>query len=323
MAISSGLSLGYTRALSSPSCALRSEAILDHAIRSSADDAHIYGARVSSHALLFSPRSLLLPPSSLSAMSSLPPSPPPPLPPSPQALSRLPASSTSSMLVQQAFQLSTSAAVNALPSSSGGVPALHAIDAMANSRLPIDVCERAIDNIAPSRPGNVLACALTCKAWTPRSLYVLYSRVRFNSPRRASLLLESLARYPERAAWTKELRVGWNSYMPLGLLLSPALLRNCEEVMLYSANYSALYIDRVVKPLLSLHCSISCLILFWDAGKSSLNCLCSLLSALPRLQTLWLSIDHHARRMKPWEIRKWNKLVEKGVYCKSLKELLL
>ncbi|KAI0654333.1 hypothetical protein C8Q70DRAFT_531612 [Cubamyces menziesii] len=256
-------------------------------------------------------------------MSSFSPSLLPPLPPSSQASPQSSASASSSVLVRQASQLSTSAVVNALPSSSNGAPA---IDGMANSKLPIDVCERIIDDVynvtqEPWRCYELLACALTCKAWTPRSLYVLYSYVYVDG-RTAPMFLESLAQYPERAAWTRSLHVSSDDYVPLGLLLSPQLLRRCKKLAINNDAYSALYIDRVIKPLLISHCSINCLQLIWSPS-SSLSLLCSLLCALPGLQILDLTFYKSQTIIRPWEISKWSKLVQRGVFCKSLRQLSL
>ncbi|KAJ8502270.1 hypothetical protein ONZ51_g13 [Trametes cubensis] len=169
-------------ALLSPSWASHPGAILDHAIRSNVkpEDALIYTEHARPRTPRSSRRFSLAAIICLSAMSSFSPSLLPPLPPSSQASPQSSASASSSVLVRQASQLSTSAVVNALPSSSNGAPA---IDGMANSKLPIDVCERIIDDVynvtqEPWRCYELLACALTCKAWTPRSLYVLYSYVK-------------------------------------------------------------------------------------------------------------------------------------------------
>ena len=198
---------------------------------------------------------------------------------------------------------------------------------MENSKLPIDVCELIIDCMAvdwnpySDPPCFLLACALTCKAWTPRSLYTLYSVVYLDA-RSATMFIDCLVRFPARAAWVRELYLNDDLYIPMGLLLSQQLLVNCETLGFDNSQYPAFYMDRVVKPLLSLHSGIMCLYLQWNAKHSSLSSLCNLLCALPRLQILSLCTYANSS-MNAWEVAKWSKLIQKGICCKHLQKLTL
>lgn len=92
---------------------------------------------------------------------------------------------------------------------------------MDQSRLPIDVCERVIDMVAaghfPSRTpyashlNDMLACALTCHEWFPRSLYNIYHRLQVRSPRDLKRISNHFRLYPSYASLVQELLIGDSS----------------------------------------------------------------------------------------------------------------
>lgn len=92
---------------------------------------------------------------------------------------------------------------------------------MDQSRLPIDVCEQVIDMVAagpfPSRTSytshlnDLLACALTCHEWFPRSLYNIYHCLQVWEPRDLKSLLDHFRLYPPYASLVKELLIGDSS----------------------------------------------------------------------------------------------------------------
>ena len=199
---------------------------------------------------------------------------------------------------------------------------LPTIHAMENSRFPIEICEKVIGDVADwSRPEDLMACAITCKAWTPRSLYNLYREVRL-SARNAAMFLESLAKFPELAAWTRGLQVR-GAYLPLGLVLSPRLLTGCEHLVLdNNGGYPPLYMESVVKPLLSTFIGITRLDIEWTSKSSRLSSLISLACAVPRMQELSVNILLRPT-MSRWETKKWSTLTQRGVFCTHLKTLAL
>ncbi|KAI0329492.1 hypothetical protein GY45DRAFT_864100 [Cubamyces sp. BRFM 1775] len=155
----------------------------------------------------------------------------PPSLPLPRARQLPPHSSalaSSLMRVRHASQLSPSASRNAVLPSSNQLPITHG---MENSKLPIDICELVIDSMAldwnpySDPPCFLLACALTCKAWTPRSLYALYSTVYLDA-KSVAKFIECLVEFPARAAWVRELYLDDDDYIPIGMLFSSGLLVN-------------------------------------------------------------------------------------------------
>ncbi|KAJ3477429.1 hypothetical protein NLI96_g10472 [Meripilus lineatus] len=84
---------------------------------------------------------------------------------------------------------------------------------MQSCKLPIEVCERVIDNLAlPAHNPTILdydkaveavstlyACSLVCRDWVPRSQHHLIRCVTLRTTRGADAFLSTIARHPHRA----------------------------------------------------------------------------------------------------------------------------
>ncbi|KAJ3482626.1 hypothetical protein NLI96_g6844 [Meripilus lineatus] len=92
---------------------------------------------------------------------------------------------------------------------------------MQASKLPIEVCERVIDNLAisvlnptwidyavalQSMP-TLYACSLVCCDWVPRSQHHLLRQVQLRTTRQADAFLDTLTHHPHRAQLVQYLEI--------------------------------------------------------------------------------------------------------------------
>ncbi|KAH9893244.1 hypothetical protein C8Q73DRAFT_524884 [Cubamyces lactineus] len=142
--------------------------------------------------------------------------------------------------------------------------------------LPIEVYEHILDALNLNEPGDepwsqsdrsksLLACALTCSAWYPRALKLLYSIIQLKTETQCQLYLGALAAHPERAEWAKRLVLRPRTYIPLVPLITPRFLPRCSYLKIGafmgdpSVGYPPLYITNVLRPLLTGHPGITTL----------------------------------------------------------------
>lgn len=104
---------------------------------------------------------------------------------------------------------------------------------MENSRLPIEVCERVIDECfyfdwRPDRK-TLRACALTCSDWLPRSRYNLYHGLYLKDSKSAGSIVDTLTGRPELAEHVRLINI-WprHCYVPLTEVLSLLSLKKCQ-----------------------------------------------------------------------------------------------
>ena len=82
-------------------------------------------------------------------------------------------------------------------------------------QLPIEVWERIIDN---SHRRNLVACALTCRAWFSRCRYWLYQDLHVRSEGGLDAVLETLSSAPDLAKYVHSLTVYGGEYYNLALI---------------------------------------------------------------------------------------------------------
>ncbi|KAI0357774.1 hypothetical protein OH77DRAFT_1298638 [Trametes cingulata] len=183
---------------------------------------------------------------------------------------------------------------------------------MENSCFPIEVCERIIDCCFElERPigyhATLRACALTCSAWLPRSLYNLFHTVDLCSRQQCDQYLAVIAEHPERAGWVRVLYIHArdHQYWPLTQLIAPHLHTNCHELSLQVSwkHFPPHYIYKVLSPLLRRCTDITKLHLDLVDLRSFSEMSCIVLS-MPWLQTLRIvNIGPEMSRMH-WQPRR-------------------
>ena len=109
---------------------------------------------------------------------------------------------------------------------------------MDNCLLPIQVCETVIDLCERTLEGyaTLLACALTCTAWLPRSRLNLYHSVKIIGPSKLELLLQTLRAHRYLCDFVRELEVGADAeepYVPFAQPFMTHNLRRLERVTLW------------------------------------------------------------------------------------------
>lgn len=129
---------------------------------------------------------------------------------------------------------------------------------MENSRLPIEVCERVIDECfyfdwRPDRNETLRACALTCSAWLPRSRYNLYHELRVRDSKSAGSIVDTLTARSELAEHVRVIDVWLGSYASLTQVLSLPLLKKCQrlEININWDNFPPRYVQNCLVPLLT------------------------------------------------------------------------
>ena len=109
---------------------------------------------------------------------------------------------------------------------------------MDHSFLPIDVCEEVIDAagetlIRPERNWTLLACALVCRAWLPRSRYSLLHQVKLGTAEKWKRLARFLGDHLELLGSIEQFMVFSDFSKPFIPLVLPRLLPNCRYLSLY------------------------------------------------------------------------------------------
>lgn len=105
---------------------------------------------------------------------------------------------------------------------------------MENSRLPIEVCERVIDECFdfdwPDRE-TLRACALTCSDWLPRSRYNLYHELRIQDSEAAGSIVDTFTARPELAEHVRVIcMLCYYHYVPCTQVLSLPSLKKCQRL---------------------------------------------------------------------------------------------
>lgn len=129
---------------------------------------------------------------------------------------------------------------------------------MENSRLPIEVCERIIDECSDfdwiDCPNTLRACALTCSQWLPRSQYNLYHELGLEDSEAAGSIVDTFTARPELAEHVRVIGI-WPSdcYVPLTQLLSLPSLKKCQrlEMNIDLTNFPPRYVQNCLAPLLT------------------------------------------------------------------------
>ncbi|KAI0330017.1 hypothetical protein GY45DRAFT_1337100 [Cubamyces sp. BRFM 1775] len=166
---------------------------------------------------------------------------------------------------------------------------------MQSSRFPIEVCEYIIDQSTviaylPDRYRFLLACAITCTAWVPRTFFNLYREIALKRRVRCDQFLETLAQHPGRAQWIRKLDLWLFEFLPIIPLLAPQILNHCRKLVLGGRHdiqpYPPLYVVRLIIPQLTMNESITSLTLVLDPPGSRISDLYRIIGSLPRLQVL-------------------------------------
>lgn len=108
-------------------------------------------------------------------------------------------------------------------------------------RIPLEVCEKVIDEVGNLRYTwvyyrTLTACALVCRSWVPRSRIRLFQKVDLNSRGRASKFLAVLSTAPEFGQLVQTLDIicdekesGGNGWIYDVLRVLPPLLTNLYD----------------------------------------------------------------------------------------------
>ncbi|TBU59968.1 hypothetical protein BD310DRAFT_354772 [Dichomitus squalens] len=121
---------------------------------------------------------------------------------------------------------------------------------MSRCKLPVERCEQIVDlcnfphrefvnkpaTRRPSTYATLRACALTCKAWYPRSRLNLLRIVELSTERQVDLLIRTLTAQPFLADLVIELEHyrppgSLNNYVPLSRSPLPQILQNCRSLV--------------------------------------------------------------------------------------------
>lgn len=132
---------------------------------------------------------------------------------------------------------------------------------MENSRLPIEICERVIDECFDLgnfyKHKTLQACALTCSVWLPRSQYNLYREVYLHdsgqTSKRAAWVVESLKTKPELAAHVRVFDIKlMRTYVPLAQVVDLVLV-GCQrlKVDVEWISFPPRYVHNCLVPLLT------------------------------------------------------------------------
>ncbi|OSX67026.1 hypothetical protein POSPLADRAFT_1030219 [Postia placenta MAD-698-R-SB12] len=112
------------------------------------------------------------------------------------------------------------------------------------SIVPLEIAEHIITDVGPGHQNykTLLACSLTCKAWVPRSRFVLYTIVTITTESQLYSFSESIKRERHLSCFVKELVIVWNQEWNettlSSLLVFPAMfarrLPNLEKIKILS-----------------------------------------------------------------------------------------
>lgn len=125
---------------------------------------------------------------------------------------------------------------------------------MENSRLLIELCECVIDRCLGHRR-TLVACALTCSKWRPRSQYNLFQEVYLQDSEAFIQIMETFEAKPEFAGYVRELKISAMDYAPLALVLGSPLLKNCQRLQfntdIYWDFFPPNYVQKFLVPSLT------------------------------------------------------------------------
>lgn len=133
---------------------------------------------------------------------------------------------------------------------------------MENSRLPIEVCERVIDECfyfrqdwySSDRYMTLRACALTCSQWLPRSQYNLYHKLDFKDSKTTGSIVDTFTARPELAEHVRVIDIWPNRrYVPLTQVLSLPALKKCQGLEMNIGSLTSFpprYVQNCLVPLL-------------------------------------------------------------------------
>lgn len=188
--------------------------------------------------------------------------------------------------------------------------------AMENSRLPIEICERIIDQCGYR--WILYETSLVCTAWRLRSQYNLFYKIRISSASRFNLLLRTLITRPQLSDSIVKVHIdAYNSeYIPFCDTLFIPLLKKCRTLVFFlnSRLFPPKYFDTVFSKLDGLCVTNLTLTM---SGCSLMSCF-QFIWSLPALETLYLLLEDFrgsARSIR----RKHSKLPT----CSSLRSLKL
>lgn len=175
---------------------------------------------------------------------------------------------------------------------------------MENSRLPIEVCERVIDEFLSyywtHRNRALVACALTCSAWLPRSQYNLLREVHVVSEN-VSRVMDAFTSRPALAGCARVIDIKLYQYAPLTQVLSSLLLQKCQrlELSIDWRCFPSRYVQNCLVPLLTNFASV---VEFdyavWPAASGSTADFFHIIWAMPQLLSCILNVVNFGK-MRP------------------------
>lgn len=154
---------------------------------------------------------------------------------------------------------------------------------MENSRLPIEVCERVIDeclHLDWPHHETLGACALTCSQWLPRSRYNLYHELRLQVSKKASSIVDTFTARPELAEHVRVIDICPSGrYVPLTQVLSLPALKKCQRLKMDIAplrGFPPRYVQNCLIPLLTKFVNVV-----------ELDCTVKLTTAIDIFHVIW------------------------------------
>lgn len=181
---------------------------------------------------------------------------------------------------------------------------------MSSIRLPVEVWEIVIDFACSDdnyrRYDTLRACALTCRAWLPRSRVNLFRRVRFRRPNQVNRLLHLISDYPVLADNVLELHVtpaethkhGWFPFANAPLVQK---LKNVRKLRLSEVQWNAL--PPTYYTFIGKYARVSSMELANVVFHSARDFL-HLLWALPALERLDCGLNHFTQPCTPGDCEK-------------------
>lgn len=145
-------------------------------------------------------------------------------------------------------------------STTSSSPTMARLEARKGARLPIEICERIINFVAgfedhkyrdPAGETNqaLLACCLTCRAWSHRSRFHLFSAITLQSAEQLTAVASTLLASPLLYGQVEELHIdgslsgdqGWITTVPLQLASKLHLDRLIVEGVDFSKMHPVMY----------------------------------------------------------------------------------